>query len=97
MYDINIVKRAEIEYNEALEYYSFVGNKKIAEKFNSDFSQIINALKTNPYFEIKFKDFRTVPFNHFPSLIFFKVYENIKLVKIISIFHTSRDPQDYPN
>lgn len=96
MYDVVFEDRAELELYEIIDYYESLNLKSVIEKFTIEYSQIINVLETHPFFELKYENFRTIPFDNFPYLVFFEIFEDLKIVNVVSVIHTSRDPENYP-
>lgn len=96
MYSVSFEERAELELYEAIDYYNELNIIGLTEKFHKDLSNIIRIIEVNPFFEIKVKKYRAIPFENFPFLAFFSLNELKKEVKIVSIFHTSQNPQYYP-
>lgn len=94
-FKIIVSKKAQLEIEKATAYYSEI-NTKLAFKFYLALIETYNKIKLNPYFEIKNKNYRAVPIVKFPFLLFFVINEDKNEVKILSCFHTSRNPKKYP-
>lgn len=97
MFEIIVSERSEKELNEIIDYYESLNLNNVIQNFFSNYDEIIISLELFPFFELKYNDYRTIPFNDFPFLMFFKIFEDIKIVQIISIIHTSKDPDNYPS
>jgi hypothetical protein len=98
VYNILIEERAILEIDSASEYYASlpVNSKKIIADFLNEINQKINFLKINPNFQIKIKNYRSIPLRKFPFIIFFLVDESSKTVRILSIFNTHQNTNKYP-
>ena len=89
MYKVAISLNAQDELEIAKFYYSSV-SKKIAEKFIKNLTKAYHFLETNPFFGIRYKNYRAVSINKFPYLLFFEIDEVNKIVYILSYFQTSQ-------
>ena len=96
MYEVIIEERAEREFIDALEYYETLNVSFLVENFVEDLRRAISILEVKPHFEIRTRDFRGLPFDNFPFIVFFRIDEDLMEVRIVSIFHTSLNPQKYP-
>ena len=98
MYNILVEERAILEIDHASEYYYSlpINSKKIIADFLNEINQKINFLKINPKFQIKIKNYRSIPLRKFPFIIFFIVDESSKTVRILSIFNTYQNTNKYP-
>jgi|688.fasta_scaffold769999_1 plasmid stabilization system protein ParE len=96
MFEVVIEERAEKEFYNAIEFYKNLNISGLSERFYQDYLRTIELLELNPYFKKSSSVYRVIKFNKFPFLAFYKIYELEKVVKIVSFFHTSQDPQKYP-
>ena len=94
-YKVDVLISAEREIGEILEYYSKI-NVLLPGKFLDNLKSTYRYLEQNPFFQKRYKNIRGVPITNFPFMIFFVVEENLKIVRILSCFHTSQDPMKYP-
>lgn len=91
-YSVKIAPEANIELDEALDYYSKINTKLSSNLFNIIFDNF-DFLKIRPYsFTIKYKNIRVFPIEKFPFNICYFIDEYNNTVNIISIFNTHRDP-----
>lgn len=92
-YNIVISKLAEIEIEEAIEFYE---HRKIGlgKQFLVYFKSYLKIVKTNPeLFAIKKEPyFREIPIKKFPFVIIYELFEN--QIIIYSVFHTHRNPKN---
>lgn len=91
VFNILLSRKATAELEDAIQYYNQI-DKKLGEKFYSEFIENLNYVRINPFlFQIKFDTFREIPLKKFPFVI---VYELIVLSIIVNaVFHTSRNPE----
>ncbi|WP_438965718.1 type II toxin-antitoxin system RelE/ParE family toxin [Flavobacterium sp.] len=94
-FEIVVSKKAQVEIENAIEYYSEI-NSKLALRFYAALKETYAKLEINSYYQIKLKNYRAVPIVKFPFLLFFVINEDKNEVKILSCFHTSRNPKKYP-
>ncbi len=94
-YKIVIEPRALEDAQKAIDYYDDK-RKGLGEKFNAALNKHLESLSKNPYYQIRYKDYRALPINKFPYLIFFYINENTKMVFVIGIFNTDQHPDKYP-
>lgn len=92
LYKIVYSSVAEMEILEASIWYE---NQKImlGDRFVGEVIKSINKIAENPhYYSIKTNEFREAIVNTFPYLIVYRINEVEKLVRVLSVFHTSRNP-----
>ena len=94
-YKIVIEPRAIIDIQDAVDYYDFkqVG---LGAYFFLTLEEHIEVLSNNPLFQIRYKDYRGLPIQKFPFIIFYFIDEEKKIVYILSVFNTSLNPKKYP-
>ncbi len=88
--------QVDIDLEQAYEYYSNVAPKTIL-KFDRILNECYNALEINPFYQIRYKNVRALPFKKLPYIIFFTVDEPNKRVDILSVFQTDQNPDKYPS
>jgi toxin ParE1/3/4 len=74
-----------------------IDNPGLAKKFLSEVDHYLDLIARNPLqFEIKFSyRYRFAVLNIFPYFIVYRIEEDKKLVYVISVFHTSRNPVNF--
>lgn len=94
-YNIFILPQANHEIEKAFQYY---GNVSVATLINFDdqLQQVYKNLEINPFYQVRYKHLRAIPFKSFPYLVFFDVDQEQHIIYIYSVFHTSQDPKKYP-
>ncbi|KQS91320.1 hypothetical protein ASG21_02215 [Chryseobacterium sp. Leaf394] len=71
-------------------------NKKLANQFIQEFLSKINYIKGNPFLcEIKYDRNRIVFLKKFPYGIHYCYNEGKDLIEVYSVFHTSRNPDQW--
>lgn len=96
-YSLSINPQAHIDVELAYEYYYNLVSPTVAENFYADLQESYDILELNPYYEIRVKNYRALPLKKFPFLIFFKILEELKTVKILTVFHSNQDTNKYPS
>lgn len=61
-----------------------------------NYSKVYDILELNPFFQIRYKKARAVPFKSLPYLLLFELIEKNKMVYIYSVFNTYQDTNKYP-
>lgn len=88
---------AKKDFDQAFAYYFDNVGYTVAQNFLNEVNWAFETLKINPYYQVRKGKYRAFPLSIFPFLIFFELLEERKVVKILSIFHTSQDPKKYPH
>lgn len=91
-YNIVYTSQAEIDFKNTIEYYLLVSDT-IANKFITDLDNAIEVLKSNPQFQIRYRDYRVLKVGKFPYLIHFLIDEQLNQVIIYGLICTHRDPK----
>ena len=94
MFNVLISKSAKSDLNEIHEYYKLV-SEKVGKNFINKFEKTIDQIKINPYFQIRYDDFRIKQIAKFPILIHYIVDEKTKTVKVFGIRHAKRNPKHF--
>lgn len=87
---------ADEEILQAIEYHS-LKSENGEYNFKSQLNEALDMLEINPFFQVRYKNIRALPFKSLPYLVFFEVYEDEKIVYIYSVFNTNQNPDKYPN
>lgn len=68
--------------------------KGLGLRYRNQAKKQITSLKKNPYlFSIKYSEIRCRKIEKFPFLIHYIIDEDIKMVMVFAVFHTSRSPE----
>ena len=85
---------AEREYLDSVVWYeeSLTG---LGSRFVREIESALNTIEKNPFaFQIKKLNFREAVVKHFPFVIVYRINAKKKEVYVLSVFHTSRNPQE---
>lgn len=94
-YKLVILPQAQREIDVAFEYYGEVSTAVLLH-FYEQLENVYSSLEINPFYQVRYKHLRAIPFKTFPYLIFFDVDKDNYIIYIYSVFHTSQNPEKYP-
>lgn len=94
-FKVVISKEAEIEVDDALQYYKRFSNQT-AKSFQKQLNFCYKKLKENPFFQVRYLNVRGLPLSKYPYLLLFRISEEKKTVFILSVFCTHQNPEKYP-
>lgn len=94
-YKLVILPQAQREIDVAFEYYGEVSTSVLLH-FYEQLENVYSSLEINPFYQVRYKHLRAIPFKTFPYLIFFDVDKDNYIIYIYSVFHTSQNPEKYP-
>jgi toxin ParE1/3/4 len=94
-FTVVIEKRALKDVQKAIDYYDEqqVG---LGKKFKNDLDKHITAISKNPFYQLRYKDYRALPIKKFPYLILFYIHENSNTVFITAVFHSKQNTNKLP-
>jgi hypothetical protein len=95
IYNLVILPQAQDEINKAFEYYQHLSASALSN-FDNQLEQVYQNLELNPFYQVRYKHLRAIPFKSFPFLVFFDVDQDNTTIYIYSLFHTSQDNSKYP-
>jgi len=92
---IVIEPRALADIQQGIDYYEerLAG---LGKRFSKTVDLYITVLSNNPYYQIRYKDYRGIPTGKFPYLIVYFVDEQKETVYIMAVFHTSQNTERLP-
>ncbi|MGN7886890.1 type II toxin-antitoxin system RelE/ParE family toxin [Dyadobacter sp. 22481] len=95
-YNILLFKTAEIELHEAYEWYE-KQKTGLGDRFIGEISGCLNSIADNPYkFAKRYGQIlRFEPLPVFPFVIAFRPLEAKRVIHVVSVFHTSRNPKKF--
>lgn len=98
LYKIEFLKPAEIEFGEAFDWYE-EQQTGLGKRFFGEISHYLKSIAENPYkFSAKYDNqLHFAPLKIFPYLVVYWVDEKQMIVYVVSVFHTSRNPQIFEN
>lgn len=94
MFEIILLSQAEDELSDAYDWYE--GQQPaLGNRFYKEINYYLSLLEKDPnLFAIKYtEELRAVSVNKFPYLIIYWINDADKMVYVVSIFHTSRNPK----
>lgn len=94
-FTVVIETRALKDAQKAIDYYDEqqVG---LGEKFNTALDKHITAITKNPFYQLRYKDYRALPIKKFPYLILFYIHEASNTVYITAVFNTKQNTNKLP-
>lgn len=90
VYDLTILPKAQEEILKAFEYYAQISVSVLAN-FDNQLEEVYQNLEKNPFYQVRYKHLRAIPFKSFPYLVFFDIDQDNNTIYIYSVFHTSQD------
>ncbi len=94
-YRIVIEPRAIADIQEAVEFYESK-REDLGNYFLQIVDEYIESIATNPFFQIRYKDYHGLPVKIFPYIILYFIDDKEKIVFILSVFNTSQNTNKYP-
>lgn len=91
-FKVEILKRANLEIEEAYLYYESIQNG-LGIKFILEYENYLNTLYKIPFFEQKYNSIRVLPLKKFPYSIHFSVNETEKIVVIHAVTCDYQNPE----
>ena len=84
-----------MDVQEAIDYYDKqqIG---LSKKFYSALDKHIASIAANPFYQLRYKDYRALPLKFFPFLILFYIDESSNTVFIAAVFHTKQNTKKLP-
>jgi len=94
-FNVVIEPRALADIQQAVDYYEeqLAG---LGERFSETVDHYIKAISENPFYQIRYADYRAVPTGKFPFLIVYYLKEETETVYVMAVFHTSQNPKKLP-
>ncbi len=91
-FKVLLLDEAGNDFSNALEYYKKI-NLIIAHKFHKATSKSLNDLKKNPFYQIRYDDFRIKTIKNYPYVLHFTVNEQLNCVFVFGIRNTFQNPE----
>lgn len=95
IFEVVIEPRVLLDIQDGIDYYESKQNG-LGEYFYQVINDHIETLSSNPFFQIRYKDYHGLPTKKFPFIIFYFTNEELHKIYILSIFNTSLNPTKYP-
>ena len=93
-YRIIILDEAVDDFRKAFDYYKAI-RPSLAKKFFVATNSALNDLKKNPFYQIRYDEFRMKIVKKFPFIIHYIVDEQSKVVAVYGIRNSYQDPENY--
>ena|GEM_PF-112202 len=94
-YELRIHLRAQAEVEMAIEWYAEKSGKAPV-LFIETLQNTYDSLKVNPFFQVRYKEVRSVKLRRFPFSLSFTIDDTKKIVHVLSCFHNHRNPGFLP-
>lgn len=94
MFEVIFLIQAEDELADAYDWYE-EQQPQLGNRFYNEINYYLNLLEKDPYlFPVKYaEELRIASTNKFPYIIIYWIDEAKRIVYVVSIFHTSREPE----
>jgi toxin ParE1/3/4 len=94
-FKVVIEPRAIADIQDGIDYYE-EQLEGLGERFSATVDHYIHAISQNPYYHIRYEDYRAIPTDKFPYLIVYYLNEAMETAYVLAVFHTSQDPKKLP-
>lgn len=95
-YKIIVSPKAQKEIENAIEYYAMYSSNA-PQSFVARLKTAYQSLETNPFFFVRYKNIRALKIHKFPFSLYFEINETQNTVRVLSCFHSKRNPNKRPN
>jgi toxin ParE1/3/4 len=95
VYKIIISPRAQKEIENTINYYALY-SLDAPINFIDVLKEAYTTLEVNPFFEVFYKNVRSLKLNRFPHSLYFIINEDKNTVRVLSCFHNKRNPNKRP-
>ena len=90
-FSLFILPQAELDIEKASDYYAEFSVEAVVNFYNQ-LEDVYQNLETNPFYQVRYKGLRAIPFKSYPYLVFFNVNQDKNCVYIYSVFNTYQSP-----
>lgn len=91
-FKVSIFNEAANDFNKALDFYKTI-NVVVAKKFNKSTKEALNDLKKNPFYQIRYDDFRLKTVKGYPYVFHFTVDDKLQRVFVYGLKNTFQNPE----
>lgn len=92
MYRIEITPFAEVDIRKSIDWYNNA-SMGLGKRFYNCVKTAFSHVQENPkHFPIRYRSVHTASVNKFPFLIHYKINEPKKVIVVLGVIHTSRNP-----
>jgi toxin ParE1/3/4 len=91
-----VSSRAQKEIENAIDFYALY-SVNAPSKFIASLNETYNSITENTnIFRVRYKNIRALKLNKFPYALYFNVNQTQNLVRVLSCFHSNRNPEKRP-
>ena len=90
--EFKIDPRAFIDIQEQIDFYN-LQQKGLGKKFHSEIKVYFKAIQKNPFYQIRYDNFRCLPLKIFPAMIHFSINEEEQLIVAHAVIGTRKNPK----
>lgn len=83
------------DFQNAMDYYS-KGSSKVPEKLYSELQDALATIFSGPFFQVRYKNFRSYKLQSFPYSIFYTINEKNKMIICYAFVNLHQDSDKYP-
>ena len=91
-FQVIIQPEAMIDIQDGMDYYNSK-QSGLGNKFHEFVSDAIDALRTNPFYQIRYNEVRCLPLKKFPFMLHFHLNESVNEVNILAVINTDSNPE----
>ncbi len=91
--EFKINPEAKKDIQNEINYYNDK-QKGLGKKFHTELKVYFDAIKKNPFYQIRYQNVRCLPLKNFPIMIHFTLEEKSRIV-IRALINTHRDPKEF--
>lgn len=95
-FEIIILDAAHLDFEIAFNYYNEI-RPTLADKFYNRTNTAFKDLIKNPFYQVRYDNFRMKIIQNFPYIIHFIINENEQTVIVYGIRNAYQDPKKYPS
>ncbi|RYM35417.1 type II toxin-antitoxin system RelE/ParE family toxin [Brumimicrobium glaciale] len=95
VFNVKVLDEASIDLDEGFEYYSDI-NPELGERFINLVYSALKDLEKNPFYQIRYHNFRMKVVRKFPYVIHYILDEKRQIVFVYGIRNSFQDPDKYP-
>ncbi len=94
-FKVVIEPRALADIQDGIDYYE-EQLEGLGERFSATVDHYLKSISLNPYYQVRYEDYRAIPTGKFPYLIVYYLNEEQETAYVMAVFHTSQDPIKLP-
>jgi plasmid stabilization system protein ParE len=90
-FEVLLDLRVHADIEKAIDYY-YERSPKAANQLFDEIQVAYAALRKNPYFQVRYSDYRCLPLRIFPFMFHFTINDKEQTVYIHALINTSKNP-----